>query len=111
MKNSNRIKSLPWWVELLFVQIGLPDKWLRTYLKTRKKVLWNLTNNKRYIGYGLISLFIVVYINPIIKQASTHNQCIKNSEKIVKDRVIATESYSNEEIKALSSNFCNGGLI
>ena len=21
-------KKLPWWVELLFVQIGLPDKWL-----------------------------------------------------------------------------------
>ena len=29
-------KRLPWWVELLFVQIGLPDKWLIKILKTKK---------------------------------------------------------------------------
>ena len=33
-KNS---KDLPWWVELLFVQIGLPDKFLIKILKTKKK--------------------------------------------------------------------------
>ena len=30
-------KNLPWWVELLFVQIGLPDKFLIKILKTKKK--------------------------------------------------------------------------
>jgi len=30
-------KDLPWWVELLFVQIGLPDKLLIKILKTKKK--------------------------------------------------------------------------
>ena len=29
-------KDLPWWVELLFVQIGLPDKLLIKILKTKK---------------------------------------------------------------------------
>ena len=30
-------KSLPWWVELLFVQIGLPDKFLIKILNAQKK--------------------------------------------------------------------------
>ena len=30
-------KDLPWWVELLFVQVGLPDKLLIKILKTKKK--------------------------------------------------------------------------
>ena len=30
-------KNLPWWVELLFVQIGLPDKLLIRILKAKKK--------------------------------------------------------------------------
>ena len=29
-------KNLPWWVELLFVQIGLPDKLLIKILKSKK---------------------------------------------------------------------------
>ena len=29
-------KDLPWWVELLFVQIGLPDKLLIKILKAQK---------------------------------------------------------------------------
>ena len=29
-------KELPWWVELLFVQIGLPDKLLIKILKAKK---------------------------------------------------------------------------
>ena len=37
-ENSKRKKdkNLPWWVELLFVQIGLPDKLLIKILKTKK---------------------------------------------------------------------------
>jgi len=29
-------KDLPWWVELLFVQVGLPDKLLIKILKAKK---------------------------------------------------------------------------
>ena len=35
--NNKKEKSLPLWVELLFVQIGLPDKWLIKVLKSKKK--------------------------------------------------------------------------
>ncbi len=31
-------KDLPWWVELLFVQIGLPDKLLIKLLKAKKNI-------------------------------------------------------------------------
>ena len=31
--------KLPWWVELLFVQIGLPDSWLSKYLKKKKEAI------------------------------------------------------------------------
>ena len=34
---KNKNKDLPWWVELLFVQIGLPDKFLIKILKAKKK--------------------------------------------------------------------------
>ena len=35
---KQRDKDLPWWVELLFVQIGLPDKLLIKILKTKRKL-------------------------------------------------------------------------
>ena len=36
--NSDKNQTkLPWWVELLFVQIGLPDSWLSKYLKKKKR--------------------------------------------------------------------------
>ena len=39
-------KHLPWWVEILFVQIGLPDKLLIKILKA-KKHLTNLLKMKK----------------------------------------------------------------
>ena len=36
-KSDKNQSKLPWWVELLFVQIGLPDSWLSKYLKKKKK--------------------------------------------------------------------------
>ena len=39
-------KELPWWVELLFVQIGLPDRLLIKIL-TAKKLLKNLLKMKK----------------------------------------------------------------
>ena len=40
-------KSLPWWVELLFVQIGLPDKLLIKILNTKKKSKELFQNEKK----------------------------------------------------------------
>jgi len=35
--NNKKDKNLPWWVEFLFVQIGLPDKLLIKILNAKKK--------------------------------------------------------------------------
>ena len=40
-------KDLPWWVELLFVQIGLPDKLLIKILKAQKKSKEFIKNEKK----------------------------------------------------------------
>ena len=42
---NRKDKSLPWWVEILFVQIGLPDKFLIKILKG-KKYIKELINSK-----------------------------------------------------------------
>ncbi len=39
-------KKLPWWVEFLFVQIGLPDRWLIHLLRTKKKTNELFKNEK-----------------------------------------------------------------
>ena len=41
-------KNLPWWVELLFVQIGLPDKLLIKILKTKKNAKELIKNEKNH---------------------------------------------------------------
>jgi len=42
-------KDLPWWVELLFVQIGLPDKLLIKILKAQKTSKDFIKNDKKSI--------------------------------------------------------------
>ncbi len=37
ISRKRKDKDLPWWVELLFVQIGLPDNILIKILKAKKK--------------------------------------------------------------------------
>ena len=65
--NKKTDKNLPWWVELLFVQIGLPDKLLIKILKAKKTYKEFIKNDKKslikflfLISLGLLvsSLFI-----------------------------------------------------
>ncbi len=49
-------KDLPWWVELLFVQIGLPDKLLIKILKAKKSSKEFIKNEKKSI---IIFLFVI----------------------------------------------------
>ena len=42
-------KELPWWVEILFVQIGLPDKLLIKILKAKKTSKEFIKNEKKSI--------------------------------------------------------------
>ena len=49
LENTKKKKEqdLPWWVELLFVQIGLPDKLLIKILQTKKKAKELINNDKK----------------------------------------------------------------
>ena len=111
MSEASEQKDLPWWVELLFVQIGLPDIWLRTFLKTRKKAKFAIRDNKRTISYGLLLLLIMGYGYPVIKLSKYKNLCIKNSTDLIRKKFISRESLTKKEIQAIATSFCSGGNI
>ena len=104
-KNS---KDLPWWVELLFVQIGLPDRLLIKILKTNKDARELVKNEKK----SLITFFFVIialaYFYPVIKHSKNKLDC----EAFAKNYIIKnkkTNGINNRELRMLSTNFCYGG--
>jgi hypothetical protein len=109
-ENSKRKKDkdLPWWVEFLFVQIGLPDKLLIKILKAKKKYKEYLKNDKKSLITFLFVITTFAYFYPIIKHAKNKLDC----EAIAKNYIIKnknTMGISNKEIRMLSTNFCYGG--
>ena len=101
-------KDLPWWVELFFVQIGLPDKLLIKILKTKKEASELIKNEKK----SLITFFFVIialaYFYPVIKHSKNKLDC----EAIAKNYIIKSKNtfgINKSEIKMLSTNFCYGG--
>ena len=104
-KNS---KDLPWWVELLFVQIGLPDKFLIKILKTKKKAKELFNNDKKSLITVLFLISIFSYFYPVIKHAKNILDC----EAVAKNYIIKNKNtigINKREIKMLSTNFCYGG--
>ena len=101
-------KDLPWWVELLFVQIGLPDKLLLKILKTKKKSKELIKNEKKSLILFLFFSITLVYFYPVVKHAKNKLDC----EKIAKNYIIKNKNIirnNNKELKMLSTNFCYGG--
>ncbi len=101
-------KELPWWVELLFVQIGLPDKILIKILKAKKTSKEFIKNEKKSILIFLFIITTLAYFYPVIKHAKNKLDC----EAIAKNYIIKnknTIAINNREIKMLSTNFCYGG--
>ena len=83
--NSDKNQSkLPWWVELLFVQIGLPDSWLSKYLKKKKEATNFIDENKKYIVYSTIIIAGLLYIYPIVRYTSSSASCIEKTTKYLK---------------------------
>ena len=106
--NQNSQKRLPWWVELLFVQIGLPDKWLIKILKTKKNTLDMYKEKKKLIFLIFLFLFTLGYFQPVIKYSNSKLKC----QKTAFDFINKSTSLKNENIKMvkmLSVNFCSGG--
>ena len=101
-------KNLPWWVELLFVQIGLPDKLLIKILKTKKKAKEFIKKDKKSLAIILFVIGSFAYFYPIIRYSSNKLKC----EDIAKSYIINNKNITKvnkRELKMLSTNFCNGG--
>ena len=101
-------KELPWWVELLFVQIGLPDKLLIKILKAKKSSKEFIKNEKKSVIIFLFVITTLAYFYPVIKHAKNKLDC----EAIAKNYIIKNKNtieINNREIKMLSTNFCYGG--
>lgn len=101
-------KELPWWVELLFVQIGLPDKLLIKILKAKKTSKEFIKNEKKSIIIFLFVITTLAYFYPVIKHAKNKLDC----EAIAKNYIIRnknTMGINNREIRMLSTNLCYGG--
>ena len=101
-------KDLPWWVELLFVQIGLPDKLLIKILKAKKSSKEFIKNENKSIIIFLFVITTLAYFYPVIKHAKNKLDC----EAIAKNYIIKNKNIigiNNREIKMLSTNFCYGG--
>jgi hypothetical protein len=107
--NKNMIdKKLPWWVELLFVQIGLPDSFLIKILRAKKKTKELVNINKKSL---LIFFFVIAtlgYFYPVIRHAQNKLNCETIAKKyITKNKNIVL--LNKKELKMLSTNFCYGG--
>ena len=101
-------KNLPWWVELLFVQIGLPDKLLIKILKAKKKSKEFIKNENKSIIIFLFVITTLAYFYPVIKHAKNKLDC----EAIAKNYIIKNKNIigiNNRELKMISTNFCYGG--
>ena len=113
MNNSEKSKKkkdkeLPWWVELLFVQLGLPDSLLVKILKDKKKSKELFKNDKNLF----INLFFVIvtltYFYPVVKHAKNKLDCETNARNyIIKNK--NTKRLDKREVKMISTNFCYGG--
>ena len=101
-------RDLPWWVELLFVQIGLPDNLLIKILKAKKTSKEFIKNENKSIIIFLFMITTLAYFYPVIKHAKNKLDC----EAIAKNYIIKNKNIigiNNREIKMISTNFCYGG--
>ena len=101
-------KSLPWWVELLFVQIGLPDNLLIKILKAKKKSKEFIENEKKFIFTFFFIISVLAYFYPVVKHAKNKLNC----EAAAKSYIIEykdTSKIKKKELRMLSTNFCYGG--
>ena len=100
--------DLPWWVEFLFVQVGVPDSLLIKILKTKKKAKELIKNDKKLFLTLLFLITMMAYFYPVIKHSKNKLEC----EAVAKNYIVKNKNIigiNKREIKMLSTNFCYGG--
>jgi len=101
-------KKLPWWVEFLFVQIGLPDKWLIHLLRTKKKTNEFFKNEKKFIFLIFLFLLTIGYFQPVIKYSSNKLKCQSRAKSYILNKLKpSTKDFAT--INMIAVNLCNGG--
>jgi len=107
-QKKKKDKKLPWWVELLFVQVGLPDNLLIKILKTKKKAKELIKNDKKSLITFFFVITLMAYFYPVIKHSKNKLDC----ESIAKNYIIKNKKTNNidaQELRMLSMNLCYGG--
>ena len=105
---NKKDKPLPWWVEFLFVQIGLPDKFLINILKTNKYFRELVKNEKKFLFKFLLFLLFLTYLYPVVKQSKNKLNC----EAITKSYILKNKNsnkFNKKQLGIFSTSFCNGG--
>ena len=106
--NDQKDKSLPWWVELLFVQIGLPDKYLIKILKSKKNFNEFIKNEKKLIFIFFFVIISLAYFYPVVKLSKNKLHCESNAKKyLIENKNLI--KVTRDSLRMLSTNFCNGG--
>ena len=107
-QKKKKEKDLPWWVELLFVQVGLPDNLLIKILKTKKKVKELIKNDQKLLISFVFVITLMAYFYPVIKHSKSKLDCESTAKNyITKNK--KTNNMDRQELKMLSINFCYGG--
>ena len=102
-------KKLPWWVELLFVQIGLPDRWLIKFLKTNKNLREVLNNEKKVFIAFIFFVITIYYFQPVINHSKSKLKCQTNVKEYIQSNDLI--SLDEKDIIMFAINYCNGGLL
>ena len=105
---KNTKKNLPWWVELLFVQLGLPEKLLRSILTYKTNTKTHIENNNRNYLTLIFLVALVVYINPVITSYKSNNYCIEEVKKLL-SKTTNDNKIGSISPTILAVNHCKGG--
>ena len=111
-KSSSILReSLPWWVELLFVQVGLPEDWLRNYLKNKKVYKARIKKHNKKIFVYVFTAAGIIYLYPFYNLAQTENLCIQQAIEHIQDNSKSFSKSKRNRLVVYASNLCNGGSM
>ena len=105
---KNKKGDLPFWVEILFVQIGLPEKLLVKILRAKKRSKELIKVEKKSLTICFFAILTLAYFYPVVKHAKNKLNCEVNAKNyIIKNKDV--NQFNKNELKMLSTNFCYGG--